>query len=71
MFHVPEPRVAVYIQEESSRGAMRRRFRGLLAGHGIHPAAIADTLFTVTNQGIGAGQPGQHPAAGRGGHADL
>ena len=57
MFHVPEPRVAVYIQEESSRGAMRRRFRGLLAGHGIHPAAIADTLFTVTNQGIELDNP--------------
>lgn len=52
MFHVPEPRVAVYIQEESSRGAMRRRFRGLLAGHGIHPSAVRDTLFTVTNRGI-------------------
>lgn len=52
LFHVPEPRVAVYVQEESSRGALRRRFRGLLAGHGLHPSAIADTLFTVTNQGI-------------------
>lgn len=51
-FAVQEPQVCVYVQEESNRNAWRRRWRQMLKGKGIHPSAIEDTLYTVTNQGL-------------------
>lgn len=56
-FPTGDPKVTVYVQEESSRGALRRRFRLLLNGRGIHPAVVADTLYTVTNQGVEMDNP--------------
>lgn len=50
MFHVPEPQTVVYVQEESARRYVRKRFAGVMAGRGIHPAAVEDTLYTITNQ---------------------
>lgn len=52
LFSVPEARTVIYVQEESSRRAVRRRFRHILAGHDLHPGAVAETLYTVTNQGF-------------------
>lgn len=49
-FYVPEPQTVVYIQEESARRYVRKRFAGVMAGKGIHPESVRDTLFTITNQ---------------------
>lgn len=50
MFDVPEPQCVVYIQEESARRFVRRRYAGILRGHGIHPEALRGQLYTITNQ---------------------
>lgn len=46
------PRSTLYIQDESSRRFWRRRWRRLLAGRGLDPEMIRDTLYTVTNQHV-------------------
>lgn len=49
-FACPEPRRVIYVQEESSRSALWRRFHGLLAGRELHPASVAGMLYLVTNE---------------------
>lgn len=57
LFEVPEAVPVVYVQEESARLYLRRRFRGILAGRGMHPATVADTLYTVTNKRFRLDEP--------------
>ncbi len=50
MFHVAEPATVVYVQEESARRYVRKRYAGILKGRGIHPETVRGNLYTVTNQ---------------------
>ena len=50
VFTVKEPRTVIYIQEESSRGALRRRFKAALLGRGMHPSVFEGRLQIVTNK---------------------
>ncbi len=57
LFAVPEPRTVVYVQEESSRRAVRKRFRWLLKGRGMTVADLERRLKIVTNRGVQLDQP--------------
>ena len=56
-FGVYEPRNVVYIQDESSRRAVRSRFRSLMNGRGMPPFMVKDSLFTITNQNFQLDDP--------------
>lgn len=49
-FTCPKPVRCVYVQEESARLYLRRRYRGIHAGYGLHPAATRGQLYAITNQ---------------------
>lgn len=50
LFHVSKTAPVVYVQEESARRYVRKRYAGILKGHGLHPESVRGNLFTVTNQ---------------------
>lgn len=57
LFTVPEPRPVIYVQEESSRRAVRQRFRVILSGRQMVPGAVRGMLHTVTNQSFELDNP--------------
>jgi hypothetical protein len=57
LYGVPAPRTVVYVQEESSRRALRRRFRAICAGRGMHPAALEGRLLLITNEEFALDDP--------------
>lgn len=58
-YEVPEPVNVIYVQEESARRFLRRRFRSILAGHELHPGALKDSLYAVTNEHFRLDEPAQ------------
>lgn len=52
LYTVSEPRTVVYIQEESSRRAVRKRFRWMLKGRGMDVSHLERRLKIVTNRGL-------------------
>lgn len=62
MFHefgTYQPRTVVYIQDESSRRAVRSRFRSLLNGRNMPPVSVREWLYTITNQNFQLDEPEQ------------
>lgn len=59
LYTVSEPRTVVYIQEESSRRAVRKRFRWLLKGRGMDVADLGRRLKIVTNRGLQLDKPSE------------
>lgn len=59
LFSVPEPRCVIYIQEESSRRAVRGRFRTILTGRAMAPGVVRGMLHTITNQNFELDNPEQ------------
>ena len=48
-FHVPEALNVLYVQEESSRKFIRRRFRAIARGYGLDPAATHGRIHVISN----------------------
>lgn len=50
VYSVPEPVTVIYVQEESARRYLRRRFGAILTGRQMHPGTLDNRLLTITNE---------------------